>query len=108
MDLISLSETHIGGDLVNESLYKIPGFNFIKRDWKLGKGGGVSFYIADHLVYKRREDLECEMIESLWIEIYLKNAKSFFVSVIYRPPDGSLYLPTRFNYYIEKKKNLPH
>jgi len=102
MDLISLSETHIGGDLVNESLYKIPGFDFIKRDRKFGKGGGVSFYIADHLVYKRREDLECEMIESLWIEIFLKNAKSFFVSVIYRPPDGSSYLPPRFNYYQEK------
>ena len=36
--------------------------------------------------------MEIGGIECLWIEIFVRNAKSFLFSVIYRPPDSSLHI----------------
>ncbi|XP_057299458.1 uncharacterized protein LOC130630077 [Hydractinia symbiolongicarpus] len=99
IDILTLSETHIeaqnGCD--NNDLYTIPGYNFISRCREIGKGGGVATYISEQLTWKRREDLEVNDIECIWLEIFPKNAKSFLICCMYRPPDSSLYLNSRFN-----------
>ncbi len=33
----------------------------------------------------------------MWVEVFVKNSKSFLVGVYYRPSDGSNYLPVNFN-----------
>ena len=43
-------------------------------------GGGILVYIANHLNYTRRNDLESQNVESIWLEIKLKNSESFLVS----------------------------
>ena len=70
----------------------------MKRNRKSGeKGGGVCLYIKEGIDWERREDLETLHIESIWIEILLKNSKSFLISTVYRPPDTSIYLYKNFN-----------
>ena len=52
------------------------------------RGGGVVVYIADHIKYKRRNDLESSETESIWLEINLKNTKPILISSVYRPPSS--------------------
>ena len=58
--------------------YKIKRQNRYDNDPNVsGKGGGVLFYVADHINYVRRNNLESSDIESIWLEIKLKNNKHF-------------------------------
>ena len=54
-------------------------------------------FISSTLKWQRRYDLKRNDLESIWIEIFPHNAKSFLLSTIYRPPDGSKYLFKNFN-----------
>ena len=99
IDVMSLSETHITESAYNDidSLYKIDGYEFVKRNRVSGKGGGVAMYIKSNIHFKRRYDLENNDLESIWVEIFIKHSKSLLVSSYYRPPEGSDYLLTNFN-----------
>ena len=77
-----------------ESLYKISEFTFENRS---GDGGGVAAYISNNIKWERREDLEDKNIECLWLEIFPPKTKSYYLCVMYRPPDTSDYLPSDFN-----------
>ena len=103
MDILTLSETHItshaGND--NNSLYEIPGYKFISKNRSNGKCGGVAMYVTDRMSWTRREDLENDNIEAIFIEVHQKNAKSFLVGSVYRPPDGSAYLHKDFNQHFQ-------
>ncbi|XP_057294623.1 uncharacterized protein LOC130623152 [Hydractinia symbiolongicarpus] len=95
IDIFSLTEIHTGDE--PEDMFAINGYTFIQNSRKFGKGGGVAFYVADHIIYKRRLDLEINEIEGIWLEICPKNAKSYLLPVIYRPPDNSKYLNKDFS-----------
>ena len=41
------------------------------------QGGGIIIYIADHVNYVRRKDLETPTIESIWVEIRIPNIVRF-------------------------------
>ena len=49
------------------------------------EGGGVMCYVSDTLPAKRRQDLEFQQMEVLWLEVFSKNQK-LVLGVIYRPP----------------------
>ena len=70
MDILTLSETHLEekNELVEASSC-IPGYSFVSRPRKSGKGGGVAAYIKDGIIWNRRQDLEIDSIETIWIEI---------------------------------------
>ena len=67
-----------------------------------GKGGGVLIYVADHVDYERRIDLESTEVESIWIEIKIKNSKSFLACSVYRPPSANAEWCEKFAEQIEK------
>ena len=67
--VLTLSETHIESDVDHSAVYDIPGYSFVSRPRKAGKGGGVGVYISDYITWDRREDLEVDDIESFWIEM---------------------------------------
>ena len=67
--ILSLSETHINGYNNNNELYQIHGYDFVQRNRKHGKGGGVAVYLKD-IQWNRRFDLEKENVEKIWIEIF--------------------------------------
>ena len=81
IDILSLSETHIINHEFNDndSLYNIPGYKFLKRNRKVGKGGSVAVYLKENTNFNRREDLEHLEIECLLIEIFIKKSKSLLV-----------------------------
>ncbi|XP_057299217.1 uncharacterized protein LOC130629860 [Hydractinia symbiolongicarpus] len=87
-------------------MFAINGYTFIHKSRKFGKGGGVAFYVADHVIYKRRHDLEINEIEGIWLEICPKNAKLYLLSVIYRPPDNSKYLNKDFSPFLSDVLSL--
>ena len=99
VDILTVSETHIVDDRYddNEHFYKIPGYVFINRNRKHGLGGGVAMYIKESIDWVRRDDLENDSIECIWLEVFVKNSKSFLLATCYRPPDGSNYLPPDLN-----------
>lgn len=99
IDVLTLSETHIESDNEHSALYDIPGYSFVSRPRKAGKGGGVGVYMSDDISWDHRNDLEVEEIESVWIEIWpsRQHCKGILLATIYRPPDASKYLHKGFN-----------
>ena len=58
--------------------------------------------ISNRVNYIRRHDLESPDIDSIWIEIKIKNSKSFLVCSVYRPPSSALEWYDGFATLIEK------
>ena len=66
LDIFGLAETFLTEKVENINL-NIDGFVFERRD-RVGKlGGGLLIYIANHIIYKRRHDLEQSDVENIWI-----------------------------------------
>ena len=108
LHVLTLSEIHIISNNYNDedSLYDIPGYDFIKKNRIKGLDGGVSMFISNTLKWQRRYDLEGDDLESIWIEIFPHNAKSFLLSTTYRPPDRSKYLFKNFNTLVNDTLNV--
>ncbi|MES9881523.1 MAG: reverse transcriptase family protein [Sedimenticola sp.] len=66
------------------------------------EGGGIIVYVKDGVRCKRREDLESDRLECLWIELFPKNSKSFLVGNMYRHPNESVNWNNEFENQIEK------
>jgi hypothetical protein len=90
-DVITLSETWLkptdGVDLMGRSVYHLDGYQDpIRRDRVGSRGGGVLAWVSNSLVCKRRNDLEIENAELMWLEIRCSNQK-FLLAVAYRTDD---------------------
>ena len=109
-DIFTLSETHIAQNhpLDNNDLYNLDGYKFVKRNRSTGEGGGVAIYVSDRLNFVRKENLESETMECIWIEIILKKAKNILIGVLYRPPDSSLHCNKNFNEDLDSMLSLVH
>ena len=75
--IFGLCETFLNDSIENEQIH-INGFKF-ERNNQLntvahpsGKGGGILIYVAEHIDYSRRKEIESTDIESTWIEIKKK------------------------------------
>jgi exonuclease III len=67
---------------------RIPGYNFVHTQRPEGRGGGVGFYIAEHLNFKILQNYSTfipNSFESLTIEVRFGN-KPFIFSSVYRSP----------------------
>ena len=93
VNILSLSETFLSND-VHTSI-SIGGYSFECKN-RRKSGGAIEACVKDRIPYIRREDLECEDLEMMWLEISFKNTKSFLIFVIYRPPDTSKHLCKTF------------
>jgi exonuclease III len=87
--IIGLSETWLNE---NSCLTQIPGYNFISQN-RIGKsGGGVACYLDNKYHYKIRSDLnynDCDVSESLFIEIINPTRKNIIVGIVYRAPNNN-------------------
>eukprot|EP00112_Aurelia_sp_Birch-Aquarium-sp1_P013942 Seg2983.1 transcript_id=Seg2983.1/GoldUCD/mRNA.D3Y31 product="hypothetical protein" protein_id=Seg2983.1/GoldUCD/D3Y31 len=72
INILGLSETHIDQkrDEMPPLLFDIPGYSFVSRPRPNGKGGGVAAYISESLKWDRREDLEMEEVEVIWVKLF--------------------------------------
>ena len=73
------------------SLVDIRGYTF-ERNNRSSKGGGVGVYIKENIEYIRRNDLNDENVEAVWIEILQNNSKN----ALYRPLVSSKHLSKNF------------
>lgn len=96
INLLTLSETHLKSNDTN-GILEIWGFNFVSRHRENGPGGGVAAYISENIAWERKENLEHNEIECLWLEIIVEKSKNFLVCIFYRPPDGSRYRSKNFD-----------
>ena len=99
VQIFALTKTHVNKDLDYGSLFEIPGFDFASKLRQYHSGGreGIGIYIQNHLIWKRRTDLESDEIEGIANEIMPEKAKIFYIFVMYRPPDSSKFLHPKFS-----------
>ena len=107
IDVFGICETFLNPAIDDISI-NVQGYKIERKDRYesanavAGKGGGVLIYIADHIDYERRIDLESTEVESIWIEIKIKNSKSFLACSVYRPPSANAEWCEKFAEQIEK------
>lgn len=87
--IFGLSESKLK-DFHLESVFYIDGYQTPIRKDRLEGGGGIIVYIREGIVYKRRNDLESNDLESVWIEVCPTNGKSFLVCFMYRHPSSAI------------------
>ena len=88
VDISGFSESWLN-DSISDDYISIPGYCSERNDRCDQHGGGIIVYIKSGLSYSRRTDLEPN-IESVWIELTLKNSSSILVGFIYRKPSCNL------------------
>ena len=71
---------------------KLEGYSLLHENTKYCRGGGVAIFEHESLCYTKRNDLciNCEVIETLSIEIHNNDGKNIIFNIVYRPPDGDL------------------
>ena len=94
IDIFRLCETFLN-ESIDDSSVQIIGYNFERKDRiqtstnTSCKGGGILVYIAEHVNYVRRKDIESIETESVWLEIIVKNSKPFLLCSFYRTPSSN-------------------
>ena len=71
---------------IPDNVIKIPGFHEPVRKDRNRHGGGVVVYIADFLPFKQKSDLELNLLEHIWVDIFI-SGQTFSINAIYRPPN---------------------
>ena len=86
--LISLTETWLNDSVSNQDLefndFQLP----FRRDREGDSHGGILVYVKNDIPSKRRDDLELNNIECLWVEINVRN-KKLLVGTFYRPQNSN-------------------
>ena len=83
IDVFGMCETFLTETTENDTL-SISGYNIERKDRcetisTTNNGGGILIYLNSHLNYIRRKDIECNEIESVWVEIRWCNNKPFLL-----------------------------
>ncbi len=92
IQILAVSETWLG-PTISDTAIKIPNFQPPLRKDRCELGGGVCIYVSNQLPCRRREDLEMEGIEVIWIEVFGVFKRPVLIGCCYRPPssDRSFY-----------------
>ena len=86
--ILGINETRLDTD-VDDSLIHINNYSFFRKDAEQKNGHtGLVIYFHDSIKHfiRRRQDLETDSVEALWIEIYQKKSASAYVCSLYRNP----------------------
>ena len=101
-DIVALSETWLKDNKHQYEYVQIPGYNTVFRNRENKNGGGVGFYVNDHLSFTLRNDITKmgDSIETIWIEVCGKNKNSaFLIGAFYQPSSDekeTQYWPEKF------------
>ena len=86
--ILGINEARLDND-IDDSLIHINNYSFVRKDAKQRKGHtGLVTYIHDSIRHfvRRREDLESDKIESIWLELFQKKSASAYICSLYRNP----------------------
>ena len=62
--------------MIPSNLIMIPGYHEpVRRDRHINgrNGGGVLIYIAEHIIFKHKPELQSEYFEHIWVDIKIRN-----------------------------------
>ena len=110
VDILDLCETFLNRN-VDDGTINTDGYKIERKDRdslssiQNNTGGGIVIYIANHINYVRRYELETENVESVWPEIKIKNSKSFLICSVYMPPSAKTEWFNHFAEQLEKLEN---
>ena len=82
-DIICLNETFCDGSITDSEI-TLPNYSIVRKD-RNRHCGGVALYIQNSLTFIRREDLETDYVECIWVEVKCKQRQPVLISSIYRP-----------------------
>ena len=87
--VIGFSETWLNSSTIDT--YGIDGYSHVGLVRESGKGGGVSLFVCDKMVYYEMSELTmmCDYIECVFIKINYLDYK-LIVGVVYRPPNSNM------------------
>ena len=89
-DILAFSETWLNRSVDTEDLilgsYQSPE----RKDREGDDHGGVIIYVKEGIYYKRRNDLEIQGLEAVWIEV-ASTRKHILFDLFYRPPNSNAH-----------------
>ena len=90
-DVLAFTETWLNSSYSSDDI-RLESFRQPERKDRVGDShGGVIIYVKDSIHYRRRNDLELQGIESIWVQLTLKHKHVLF-GLFYRPPNSdSIY-----------------
>ena len=83
-DVLCLNETKIDSTTATSEI-SISGYKTFRQD-RSCHGGGVLIYASENLTTKKQANISNKALETLWVEIKRKKAKSLYICSLYRPP----------------------
>ena len=92
--LLTLSETWLN-EQISDSEISIEGYKIFRLD-RADRGGGVAVYVKSELSLVRRDDLEIDGVEGLWLELFLPKSRGILIGTLYRPPNSSRFNDKEF------------
>ena len=84
IDVLILTETKLD-DTIPDNMIRIEGYHDPVRcdRLKIGRnGGGTLVYIAEHLVFEQKKELQLEYFEHLWVDIKIQS-KIISINALY-------------------------
>jgi hypothetical protein len=92
IDYVLICETFLHDE--NNHLFEIPGYNFIQRNRKHMRRGGVAMYVNESIQFKLREDIAI-FVEGEFESIFIETSNTLhntIVGEIYRVPNSNIAL----------------
>ena len=87
IDILALSETWLD-DTITDSEICLDNYYIVRKD-RNRRGGGVAFFVSNHLRCKPCYDLCISNIESVWIELFPGSKRSMLLCCTYKSPSTS-------------------
>ena len=81
--ILTLSETWLNESILDSEI-SIPDYNLFRLD-RGENGGAVAVYARKELSFVRRDDLEMEGVEGLWLELFLPKSRGVLIGTLNRP-----------------------
>ena len=91
--IFGITETLLSSSTPNTN--QIREFTFERKDRSKVRGG-IEVYIKEVISYLHRNDLECDEIEAIWLDILVERGNSFLNGIMYRPLNTSKHLHKNF------------
>ena len=97
--VIGISETWLD-ESVSDSEVEIENYTIYRKD-RNRNGGGVCAYVRSDFAYNKRQDLQKEGLEAVWLELILPKTKPILICIGYRPPKQSNFFELLENSLLE-------
>ena len=100
IDVICLNETFCDSSIADSEI-NLPDYSIVRGD-RNRNGGGVAMYIRNSLTFIRRNDLETDDVECIWIEMKCKQRQHVLIGSLYRPPSSPVDFIDKLGDIIER------